>query len=481
MARRRGLSAGGRSGAAAASGSALCRELGRLVGAEHVLAGRDATPYETDATSSRGLRGAPDAVVLPADAEQVAAVMAWCCERGVPLVPRGGGTGLAGGAVPVFGGVVLALERLAAIEELVPEQWRLRVGAGVSTATVKRLARENGLLFAPDPGASEQSQIGGNVATNAGGPHAFKYGATGAWVTGLRAVLAPGRLTSLGGDLRRDVGGYDVKSLLVGSEGTLGVITEVTLRLLPAPETVIPLVAFFASVEHGGDAVGQILGAGLTPAALDYVDEPALEIVAPAYPGTVPAGSRFALIAEVDGPGEEARRQAAELRDVLETDALQVDDPRSAELWRWREGFNPSVTSLRGGKVGEDIVVPVSRLAEAVQRIRAVGEELAIPTCTWGHAGDGNIHANFVIDPADPRELDRANENTQRFFDLAVELGGRVTGEHGIGYLKRGQLARQWSEPEILLHERVKHAFDPTGVLNPGKKLARLTAAAGVP
>ncbi len=473
------LSAGARASAPKERPRAsIARELERIVGAEHLLSGRDAAAYETDATASRGLRGVPDAVVLPSDADQVAEVLGFCCEHGIALVPRGGGSGLAGGAVPVGGGVVVGLERLRAVHELVPEDWRLRVGAGVSTATVRRLARENGLFFGPDPGAPEQSQIGGNVATNAGGPHAFKYGSTGAWVSGLELVLAPGEVVSVGGELRRDVGGYDVKSLFVGSEGTLGIVTAVTLRLLPAPQATFPLVAFMASLEQGMQAVVDVLASGLRPTALDYLDGGTLQIVARGYPGSVPPGAQFVLLCEVDGSREEALRELAELRELLSDGALAIDEPPATELWRWREGVSGTVVGARGGKVAEDIVVPVAALTQAAHRIEALGRELGLPACSWGHAGDGNVHANLLIDPRDPRELELANGAAPRLFDIAIELGGAVTGEHGIGYLKRGALARQWTPQAIALHERIKRTFDPTGVLNPGKKLARIAVPA---
>jgi glycolate oxidase subunit GlcD len=452
---------------------ALTRDLARLVGAAHVLAGEPARPYETDATASRGVRGIPDAVVLPADAAEVAAVVAWCCEHGVPLVPRGGGTGLAGGAVPVTGGVVLGLERLDRVADLSPERWRMTVGAGVRTATVHRLARENGLRFPPDPGAAEQSQIGGNVATNAGGPHAFKYGATGAWVTGLEAVVAPGEPVAVGGEARKDVGGYDIKSLLVGSEGTLGVITAVTLRLLPAPAAVRPVVAFFEAPEAGVACAGDVTASGLQPAALDYLDERTLSIVAGAYAGGVPDGAAFALLSELDGRQAEVDADAEELLALLAPAALRVDSPRPGDVWRWRDGVSGAAATERGGKVSEDIVVPPARLAEAIAAIDRLGAEHGLVACSWGHAGDGNVHASFLIDPADEQELELANRVADELFALAVRLGGGVTGEHGIGWVKRGQLARQWSPEAVALHERLKATFDPLGVLNPGKKLAR--------
>ncbi len=276
--------------AVALASLAMRSDLGRIVGSDHVLEPSAASPYNRDATLRRGLRGCADAVVLPASAEEVAAVLAWCCERGVPLVARGGGTGLAGGAVPTQGGVVCSLERMNKVLEVEASLWRMRVQAGVTTAHVRRLARENGLLFPPDPGAGEQSTIGGNVATNAGGPHALKYGVTGRYVAGIQAVMAPGEIVRLGGWPPKDVSTYDLCSLLVGSEGTLAVITEVSLRLLPAPGRTEVLVLFAPDRAAACEAILQTVATGMRPAALDFLDAAALSIAPPAYPGDYPPG-----------------------------------------------------------------------------------------------------------------------------------------------------------------------------------------------
>ena len=394
--------------------SALPRALANIVGASHVLVGDAARPYETDTTADRGLRGIPDAVALPATAEELASVVAWCYARGVPMTPRGGGSGFAGGAVPVSGGVVIGTERLTAVRELSAEEWRMTVEAGVTTANVHRLALENGLLFPPDPGAAEQSHIGGNVATNAGGPHAFKYGATGAWVNGIEAVLADGEPAMFGGALRKDVGGYDLKSLLVGSEGTLGVITAVTLRLLPAPEATFPVVAFYADARAGTEAIGAVLGNGLQPAALDYLDGTTLGFVARCVPGRDPGGRRV----RADGRGRRRRRRgAAPARRADRRPGRRrpaVAEPRPADVWRWRDGVSGAVATARGGKASEDIVVPWSRLDEAIAAIGAIGAAHGLEACSWGHAGDGNIHASFLIDPRSRDELAIATTATRR-------------------------------------------------------------------
>src|SRR5438067_12676223 len=289
------------------------RELRAAVSAE--IAAPTAA-YLHDETEGRGLRGRADAVALPRTAEEVAEVVAWCYARGVAIVPRGGGTGYAAGAVPLAGGVVLALERLEHVRSFEPLLWRMHVEAGLRTAEVRRRAREGGLLFPPDPGGAEQSQIGGNVATNAGGPHAYKYGVTGAWVTGVEAVVAPGELVSLGGPLRKDVSGYDLTALLVGSEGTLGVITSVWLRLTPAPEAAWPVVGFFDDVRSGCGAIERVVGTGLPAAAIEYLDENTMRLAGAGFPGEIPSG-KFCVLAEADGSHDEAVRVREWLLEVL--------------------------------------------------------------------------------------------------------------------------------------------------------------------
>jgi len=466
----------------AAASVSIERELAAVLGPEAVLPGNTRS-YLADATESRNLRGRADAVVLPPDAHSVARVLRWCYERDVAIIPRGGGTGFAGGAVPLEGGVVVSLERLRGVRQLDPGLWRACVEAGVSTADLRRRARENGLLFPPDPGAAEQSQVGGNIATNAGGPHAFKYGVTGAWVTGLEVALAPGEKVTFGGPLRKDVAGYDLRSLLVGSEGTLGIVTAAWLKLIPAPETSLPVVAFYTSTQAGCAALEAVLANGLVPAALEYLDRGALAASREAFPASVPHEAQFMLIADADGTNDEAARLRGELLEVLGERAASAHAPRGqreiGQLWRWREGTSLAVTAQRGGKVSEDIVVPVDRLCEAIESTLEIGHRHRLPACSWGHAGDGNLHSTFMIDPSDRQELLRAEEAAQELFSLAAQLEGSVSGEHGIGWVKRGTLERQWDPAALSTHEAVKRAFDPKGLLNPGKKLARVPAPGG--
>lgn len=458
--------------------TSLERDLTALLGADAVLPGNTRV-YLSDATESRNLRGRADAIALPADADAVARTVSWCYEHDVPIIPRGGGTGFTGGAVPLDGGVVLSLERLRKTRHLDPELWRAAVEAGVVTADLRRRARENGLFFPPDPGSAEQSQLGGNIATNAGGPHAFKYGVTGAWVTGLEVVLAPGELVRIGGPLRKDVAGYDLKSLMIGSEGTLGVVTAAWVKLIPAPEAALPLAALYPDSETGCAGIEAILGSGIVAAAIEYLDAGAVQATRGAFPVELPEDARFMVIADADGTAEEAARVHEELDEVLSEQALLVHAPTDAKeinaLWRWRDGASLAVTAQRGGKVSEDIVVPIDRLQEAIDATVEIGRRHDLEACSWGHAGDGNLHSTFMIDLEDPAELERAEHAAEDLFALAVELGGSVSGEHGIGLVKNGQIARQWQPAAVAMHEAIKRAFDPKGLLNPGKKLARAT------
>ena len=422
----------------------------------------------------RGVQGTADAVVLPATTEEVAAVMRWCYEHDVPLTARGGGTGLAGGAIPVEGGVVIGFERLNKIRQFDPLLWRMHVEAGVTTGDVHRLARESGLRFPPDPGAAEISQIGGNIACNAGGPHAFKYGVTGHWVTGIEAVIPPGEIVHIGGPIRKDVAGYDLKSLLVGSEGTLGLVTAAWLRLVPAPELELPVIGIYRDAEAGISAIERVLASGVVPAAVEYLDAVSLRYSGDAYPFGLPEDGAFMVITEADGAPSEARRVAAELREALTEDAVAVHAPEApaevGELWRWRGGIGFAILAQRGGAFSEDIAVPLDRLRDVERETIAIGERHGIPALSFGHAGDGNIHSTFLFSAGDADEERRADAACHELFDLALRLGGTVTGEHGIGWLKRGQLERQLGPVGYDLHLRIKQAFDPKGLLNPGKK-----------
>ena len=454
--------------------TSIRKSLANAVG-DHVVLTTVPQEYLGDATEARALRGVADAVALPTTTEETAAVMRWCYENDVAIVPRGGGTGFSGGCVP-DGGVVLSLARLGEIRSFDALLWRLEVAAGMTTAAVRTLARSSGLLFPPDPGAAEQSHIGGNVATNAGGPHAFKYGTTRAWVTGLEAVVPPGDVIRAGSGLRKDVTGYDLASLLVGSEGTHAVVTAVSLRLIPAIEESAPVVAFYPDASTGCEAIERVIGCGLVPAAIEFLDAATFALARAGFPGNSPEEPAFAVIVEADGDKAQAARLRDELRDCLSDGALVLHVPETkAEteaLWRWREGVSLVVQAARGGKVSEDVGVPIERLRELLDATARIGEKHSLPGCNWGHAGDGNVHVTFMVDSTNADELARAENAAAELFEVATALGGAISGEHGVGSVKRPFVHLQLSPRERELQQLVKSVFDPKGLLNPGKKLA---------
>lgn len=429
-----------------------------------------------DATEAQGLSGSADALVIASSAEDVAAVVAWCYEREVPLTTRGGGTGFAGGAVP-DGGVVISLDRMNRVRSIDPGQWRMEAEAGCTTAQIHRVAREHGLLFPPDPGAAENSTLGGNIATNAGGPHAYRYGVTGHWVTGLEVVLAPGEVVRLGGPLRKDVSGYDLMRLMIGSEGTLGVITGAWLKLVPAPEEAAVVVAFYPETQAGCDALRGVAESGIQATALEFLDRGSLAASLGAFPFEAPVDAGFAVVAEVDGHPDETSRVSRELAEVLGDGALgrvlKLDDRAEiASLWRWRDGVSIAVTAQRGGKVSEDIVVPVEKLAAAVNGTAEIGRRHGLDSCSWGHGGDGNLHSSFLIDRNDSKDVKRAIKAADDLFALALDLGGSISGEHGIGTVKAPWVERALGGRVSELQTEIKRLFDPKNLLNPGKKLA---------
>jgi FAD/FMN-containing dehydrogenase len=287
-------------------------------------------------------------------------------------------------------------------------------------------------------------------------------------------VVPPGEIVKVGGPIRKDVAGYDLKSLLIGSEGTLGIVTAAWLRLLPAPESVLPVVGFYDGVEAGCDAIERVVGSGLRVAALEYLDEGTLGAAGSAYPGGVPGGAGFAVLAEADGSQAEAEALRDDVVDALGEGALATQAPEGAavaELWRWRDGVSFAVRARLGGKVSEDVVVPLERLREIVAGTVELGRRHGVEACSWGHAGDGNVHSSFLVSPDDADGLARAEAAADDLFGLAIELGGSISGEHGTGWVKRGKLERQWSPRALELHRAVKRAWDPKGLLNPGKKV----------
>jgi FAD/FMN-containing dehydrogenase len=291
-------------------------------------------------------------------------------------------------------------------------------------------------------------------------------------VTGLEAVIPPGDVVAVGGPLRKDVAGYDLKSLLIGSEGTLGVITAAWLKLLPAPEAFLPVVAVYDSPGAGCEALARVVGSGLTVAALEYLDGRTLAAAGASFPGGLPVAG-FMVLTEADGSLHGAKALQEEVIEALSDGAAHVHAPVAdaevAALWRWRDGVSIAVSAQRGGKVSEDIVVPFDRLGEAIEETLAIGSRHGLDTCSWGHAGDGNLHSTFMVSLDDEDELERAERAAVELFELASRLGGSISGEHGVGSVKRDYLLRHLDPRALEVHRQIKRAFDPKGLLNPGK------------
>jgi len=445
-----------------------------LVGADAVrtdAAAREA--YGVDALKERHL---PDAVVWPASTAEVATITRWCYDTGTPLVPRGGGTGYTGGAVPVRGGLVLSLERLNRVLEIDEANLLAVVQPNVVTGDLQDAVERVGLFYPPDPASLRTSTIGGNVAENAGGPRAFKYGVTGRFVLGLEAVLPTGAIIRTGGKTVKNVVGYDLTHLLVGSEGTLAILTEIILRLVPKPPVQATLRATFPSVTDAVEAVLRLIRARVVPAALELVDKASLEAVA-AYLGggsLAPPGTGALLLIEVDGLSElvtaEATRVEQACREAGATELLRAgSEAERQELWRVRRELSPSLKTITPIKYNHDVVVPKARVPELFTLVEDLKARHRLRIPCFGHVGDGNIHVNVMVTPGSADEARRAREAEAELFRGVVALEGSISGEHGIGFAKAKYLGIELTAETIALMRQIKQAFDPKGILNPGK------------
>ncbi|HZS15061.1 MAG TPA: FAD-linked oxidase C-terminal domain-containing protein [Candidatus Dormibacteraeota bacterium] len=458
----------------------LLRDLAHQVGEAHVLARpADLAAYAFDAFGASGERHLPDAVVFPATTEEVAGVVQVCAHHGVPVVPRGAGTGYAGGAIPTQGGVVVNLVRMNRILGVEPDAQRIHVEAGAITAHVHHRALAHGLYYPPDPGSSSTCTIGGNIACNAAGPHALRYGVTADYLAGATCVLADGRIASVGEGAG---GGEDLLRLLPQSEGTLAIVTEALLRLVPAPPARTTIAALFADMQSASDAVAAIAAAKLVPAAIEFLDRAAMLAVARTGVAAFPDDAGALLIVEVEGEPASVESDAGAVHTALgNARALRVETAVDAadakRLWTARKAISAAVAAVMIGKVNEDVVVPRDRIAELVAHTEVLGEEHEVPVVNFGHLGDGNLHATFLIDPRRRGDRERADAAAAGLFEMVLDMGGSITGEHGVGYTKLPYLERQIGRAGVDLMARIKAALDPRGLLNPGKKIPQPVAA----
>jgi glycolate oxidase len=418
----------------------------------------------------------PDLVLLPETTEQVSQIVVLAAHERIPIVPRGMGSGLAAASVPYpKGGIILSLTRMNHIIEIDIENSTVRAEAGVITADLQAEVEKLGLFYPPDPSSIRHSTIGGNVACNAGGPRCLKYGVTGDYVLGLTVVLADGRILKTGGKPIKDVTGYDLNGLFTGSEGTLGIVTEVLLRLITKPGDAKTALAEFGSLEDASRSVTGILALGIVPASLELMDQTALQCVEEAMHIGLNTNVEASLIIEADGADESAvAREINACVDVCQDNGaclvkIAQNESERNILWKARRSMSPSLARKAPNKLGEDITVPRSAIPEVVRRLRMISNKHGLPVVIFGHAGDGNLHPNILFDKRQPDQWSKIEEMVGEIFETSLSLGGTLSGEHGVGLLKKPYLERALGPVSIDVQRAIKQALDPLNILNPGK------------
>ncbi len=419
----------------------------------------------------------PDAVAEPQTEEEICSILLLCGQFKIPIVPRGAGCGFSGGALPVKGGLVLNLSRMNSIvidrDNLVAE-----VGPGVITQDIHKAAEAVNLFYPPDPASMEVSTIGGNIAENAGGPRAVKYGVTKEYVLALRVALMDGTINTFGKPLRKDVAGYNLTPLFIGSEGTLGIITRAWLKLVPKPEATLSSMLSFATALSASRAISSIVAAGLNPSRLEIMDSFCIQSLKEAKyqidgnPGAI-------LMVEVDGPASALPKQLDRIREVASRHNLLTfhrakGEDENEKIWELRRSLSPIINSFGDTKMNEDVVVPRSRIPDLFSFVETLRQETGLTIVCFGHAGDGNIHVNIMYDKEIPEINDNVEATLHRLFEKVVKMGGSISGEHGIGIAKQRFMHHQFSEAQLTLMRRIKRVFDPMNLLNPGKILPEL-------
>lgn len=430
--------------------------------------------YCYDATRERY---EPDAVIFPRNEQDVSAVLAYCNDNHIPVVPRGAGSGFTGGALPVNGGIILALERyFNQILEIDEKNLTARVQPGVVNKAFQKVVESRGLFYPPDPASQEYSTLGGNVSENAGGMRAAKYGITKDYVMALRAVLPNGDVIRAGKKTIKDVAGFNIAGILIASEGSLAVITEITLKLLSKPRFTRSAMAVFKDIESAMNAVYKSMASGITPVAMEFLDNLSIRAVEERFHKGLPTEAGAILITQVDGDiGEQITWQIQALEQCFRDNGcvefrVACSDQEAEDLWFARRNASQSITIYGKKKLNEDITVPRSALPELLGVITELGESYGFKIPCFGHTGDGNVHVNVMVpDPEDKQSLQKGYECVEQIFRLAIRLGGTLSGEHGIGLSKAPFMRLAFSEAEMRLFAQIKKAFDPHNILNPGK------------
>lgn len=451
---------------------AVVKHLEGIVGAENVLTSKEERIcYSYDATLFRSM---PDVVVKPNTTKQISDIMIFANAEGIPTTPRGCGTGLSGGSVPVNGGIVMSLTRMNKIKEIDPGNLLAVVEPGVINVDLDNAVEKVGLFYPPDPASKNQCTMGGNVAENAGGLRALKYGVTKDFIMALETVLPTGDVIKTGARTVKAVTGYDLTSLIVGSEGTLGIVTEITVGLMPLPEHKETMLAIFSDLADAANTVSQIISAGILPATLEFLDNATICCVED-YKGIgLPRDAAAMLLIETDGIKEAAQKEAKAIVEICKKNkATSVEKAQSEEqrdeLWAARRSALAAITRLNPSLVQEDVVVPRDKLADMAIAAAEIGKKYNLKTATYGHAGDGNLHPSFLVDVRRPEEMERARKGVRELFETALALGGTLSGEHGIGTEKAPYLRMELNEATFNAMQSLKKAWDPNNVMNPGK------------
>jgi glycolate oxidase len=447
-------------------------QLEKLLGKEKIFGQKEyLVTYSYDAAGKKSL---PDLVVFPECEEDICHTLRIAYEHKIPITPRGAGVGYSGGSVPIQGGIALVFTKMNKILCIDTENFYAEVQPGVVTYNLQQEVEKKGLFYPPDPASLKTSTIGGNVAENAGGLRCFKYGVTGNYVLGLEAFLIDGKKIKVGSHVIKDVAGYNVKSLLTGSEGTLAVISKIILRLIPLPPYRRLFRLDFASLGKGAEFIRQMIKENIGPSVLEFMDESSIAAVFTYLKLPKASNLKAAVLIELDGNKEDVEERAQRLSRLIKD--YQVLDYKAAEtgaeieeLWSIRRNISPAISTYKPQKINEDIVVPIGKIPEAVEFINNTAEEYEIPIILFGHFGDGNIHTNVMVDPDDEDEMKRAEKALDKIFHYVISVQGSITGEHGVGITKKAFMGYQFSEREIDLFKRVKCAFDPENLLNPGK------------
>ncbi|HHD63668.1 MAG TPA: FAD-binding protein [Desulfobulbaceae bacterium] len=449
----------------------ILKQLGDILGRDHLLT----APEELACYSFDGSGGdvPPQAVAFPENTTQISKIMQLANKYRIPIVPRGAGSGMTGGAVPLKQGLVLVMNRMNRILEIDRDNMIAVAEPGVITGELQATLKKQGLMYPPDPASLKFCTLGGNAAECAGGPSAVKYGVTRDYIIGCEAVMPTGKIITTGVRTEKGVTGYDLTHLLIGSEGTLVIFTKLILRLLPLPEAGKTFLLLFTCIDQAVQLVAELLQSGIMPCTMEYMDHTAISVVRDRLPSPLPEKTEALLLLELDGSRSEVQQQTDRLRKFLAARPVTLQEAENEaqrqRLWQARRSISPATFSLKPHKISEDVVVPRSKIPTLVRFTSTLAEKLKLIILTFGHAGDGNIHVNIMIDKNDPEEYKRGQEAKKQLFRQVITLGGTLSGEHGIGTTKATFLSLEITPETLELMWDIKQLFDPNNILNPGK------------